>query len=428
MKKILCAAAALSLIGSAAFADITVSGEGYAETNFFHYNSTKTSTEDVDGEDKSTSSTKMFDGVNVGDTDVFIDGSFADGKAGARINFTLKDNELTAKLGDWNVWVKPVEFLEFRASNEANRWVNRYNTIIDKLESKYGVFTFNSGYDYTNANYYLTNANSTDSDSLNGFMVGLDFDIVKFQAAANGWGNLIVDKPYEWSLSGDKAVYAGARVAVPIEGLASFYGWYKINHPEKDGFEHNFGVYADIVAVENLGIVIGYNGVYGNLKASVPGLDQLLLKDVLYNGIDLRAQYTMGALGLALHNNFTFASTEFNTEFIKVTGTYIFDKLNLGVSYKVNDMFTAFLEMGNKLSLLTGKYDDGKAQVIQDSIQIYPRVQINVTDNAVIKTGLSMNFDVANTSKSEYNGESVNTKLPGSQIDVALPISLAVFF
>ena len=397
MKKILCAAAALSLIGSAAFADITVSGEGYAETNFFHYNSTKTSTEDVDGEDKSTSSTKMFDGVNVGDTDVFIDGSFADGKAGARINFTLKDNELTAKLGDWNVWVKPVEFLEFRASNEANRWVNRYNTIIDKLESKYGVFTFNSGYDYTNANYYLTNANSTDSDSLNGFMVGLDFDIVKFQAAANG--------------------------AVPIEGLASFYGWYKIDRPEvKDvDIEHNFGVYADIVAVENLGIVIGYNGVYGSFANEFSNFD----KDVLYNGIDLRAQYMMGALGLALHNNFTFASTEIAPE---TTGTYIFDKLNLGVSYKVNDMFTAFLELGNKLSLLTSKYDDGKAQVIQDSIQIYPRVQINVTDNAVIKTGLSMNFDVANTSKSEYNGESVNMKLPGSQIDVALPISLAVFF
>ena len=421
MKKILCAAAALSLIGSAAFADITVSGEGYAETNFFHYNSTKTRTEDVSGEDKSTSSTKMFDGLNVGDTDVFIDGSFADGKAGARINFTLEDNELKAKLGDWNVWVKPVEFLEFRASNEANRWVNRYNTIIDKLESKYGVFTFNSGYDYASANYYLTNANSTDSDSLNGFMVGLDFDIVKFQAAANGWGKLIEGKPYEWSLSGDKAVYAGARVAVPIEGLASFYGWYKINHPEKDGFEHNFGVYADIVAVENLGIVIGYNGVYGSFANELINFD----KDVLYNGIDLRAQYMMGALGLALHNNFTFASTEIAPE---TTGTYIFDKLNLGVSYKVNDMFTAFLELGNKLSLLTSKYDDGKAQVIQDSIQIYPRVQINVTDNAVIKTGLSMNFDVANTSKSEYNGESVNTKLPGSQIDVALPISLAVFF
>ena len=37
MKKILGAALALSLIGSAAFAEITVSGRGYVETHVFNY-------------------------------------------------------------------------------------------------------------------------------------------------------------------------------------------------------------------------------------------------------------------------------------------------------------------------------------------------------------------------------------------------------
>ena len=65
MKKILGAALALSLIGSAAFAEITVSGRGYVETQVFNYNKT-------DGSDEGT--TSLFDNWDTGDSDVFISG------------------------------------------------------------------------------------------------------------------------------------------------------------------------------------------------------------------------------------------------------------------------------------------------------------------------------------------------------------------
>ena len=129
MKKILGAALALSLIGSAAFADVTVRGRGYAETNVFHFQSTSTNDED----NTKTSGTSMFSDWDTGDTDIWVDGVFADGKAGGSLNITFDSAAIA--FGDWNIWIKPVDFFELRASNEANRWVNRYNSIIDKLES-----------------------------------------------------------------------------------------------------------------------------------------------------------------------------------------------------------------------------------------------------------------------------------------------------
>ena len=75
MKKILGAAAALSLIGSAAFADITVSGRGYVETQVFNY---KTDAEGKNGE------TTLFSNWDTGDSDVFISGDIG-GKAGAKL-------------------------------------------------------------------------------------------------------------------------------------------------------------------------------------------------------------------------------------------------------------------------------------------------------------------------------------------------------
>ena len=65
MKKILGAALALSLIGSAAFAEITVSGRGYVETQVFNYKT------DTNGENGATN---LFSNWDTGDSDVFISG------------------------------------------------------------------------------------------------------------------------------------------------------------------------------------------------------------------------------------------------------------------------------------------------------------------------------------------------------------------
>ena len=81
MKKILGAALALSLIGSAAFAEITVSGRGYVETHVFNYKT------DTNGENGTT---KLFDNWDTGDSDVFISGDI-NGIAGAMLNIDFGD-------------------------------------------------------------------------------------------------------------------------------------------------------------------------------------------------------------------------------------------------------------------------------------------------------------------------------------------------
>ena len=102
MKKILGAAVALSLIGSAAFADITVSGRGYVETQVFNYK-----TDDA-GKNGTTS---LFGNWDTGDSDVFISGDIG-GKAGAMMNidFAAASTGGSLAIGDWNVWIKPLDF------------------------------------------------------------------------------------------------------------------------------------------------------------------------------------------------------------------------------------------------------------------------------------------------------------------------------
>ena len=160
MKKILGAAAALSLIGSAAFADITVSGRGYVETQVFNY---KTDAAGKNG------TTKLFDTWDTGDSDVFVSGDIG-GKAGAMLNIDFGQafqGNAALLIGDWNVWIKPLDFLTIKASNEANRVANRYNSIIDKTESKWGtlsIYNYNEDGSISGLNYKDAN----DDDSFKG--------------------------------------------------------------------------------------------------------------------------------------------------------------------------------------------------------------------------------------------------------------------
>ena len=136
------AALALSLIGSAAFAEITVSGRGYVETHVFNYKT------DANGKNGATN---LFGNWDTGDSDVFVSGDI-NGIAGAMLNidFANAAKSETLGVGDWNVWIKPLDFMTIKASNEANRVANRYNGIIDKTESKWGTLVM--GGDYKTAN------------------------------------------------------------------------------------------------------------------------------------------------------------------------------------------------------------------------------------------------------------------------------------
>ena len=409
MKKILGAAAALSLIGSAAFADITVSGRGYVETQVFNY---KTDAAGKNGE------TTLFDNWDTGDSDVFISGDIG-GKAGAMLNidfgsvangFTTiptipnEKGETTIGagwIGDWNVWIKPLDFLTIKASNEANRVANRYNSIIDKTESKWGTLSIGErgagGFvDVGKFNYKDAN----DDDSFKGYQVNMDFGVVKvdlgfnkdiqkngFAASSMAFGNNLTE------------IGTGARVIVPVEGLLNVDAFFKmymndVANDAEDANNMTFGAIVDIVAIDNMGLAIGY---IGHSDKAGKG------DTTLTSAVDVRFQYNMDKMGFALHNNATFGEKKFA------------DKLNLGFMYGLTDAATLFVEVQNYLANFNdGTVKDGKvADWLADVVTVYPRFAFGIAEGVTLKTGLRADFGLTEDFK---------------QLEIALPLSMEVIF
>ena len=384
MKKILGAAAALSLIGSAAFADITVSGRGYVETQVFNY---KTDAAGKNGE------TKLFDNWDTGDSDVFVSGDIG-GKAGAMLNidfgpvangYTISPTPVDGKysvgagwIGDWNVWIKPLDFLTIKASNEANRVANRYNSIIDKTESKWGTLLIED--DKQNLNYKDAN----DDDSFKGYQVNMDFGVVKvdlgfnkaiqengFAASSMAFGNNLTE------------IGTGARVVVPVEGLLNVDAFFKMYMNDvavdtEDKTKMTFGAIVDVVAIDNMGLAIGYIG----------HSDKEGKKDsVLTSAVDIRFQYNMDKMGFALHNNATFKENVFA------------NKTNLGFMYGLTDAANLYVEVQNYLASFAERINaDGKK---------------GQTEGVTLKTGLRADFGLTEDFK---------------QLEIALPLSMEVIF
>ena len=401
MKKILGAAAALSLIGSAAFADITVSGRGYVETHVFNY--TK-----EDGKDNGT--TTLFDKWDTGDSDVFVSGDIG-GKAGAMLNidfgsvaagtsktatiglddFGLKDKKVEyttingSWIGDWNVWIKPLDFLTIKASNEANRVANRYNSIIDKTESKWGVLGHAVGSDWGNYNV------AADDDSFKGYQVNMDFGVVKVDLGFNKaiQENGFVASSMEFA-DNKTEIGAGARVVVPVEGLLNVDALFKMYMKNVDGTDSGdatkmtFGAIVDVVAIDNMGLAIGYIGHSNSENGS---------DTTLTSAVDVRFQYNMDKMGFALHNNATFDKTIFA------------DKLNLGFMYGLTDAATLFVEVQNLMT----QPDGGD---LGDVLTVYPRFAFGIAEGVTLKTGLRADFGIVNN----------------DSLAIALPLSMEVIF
>ena len=387
MKKILCAAAALSLIGSAAFADITVSGRGYVETHVFNYK-----TDDA-GKNGTTS---LFDNWDTGDSDVFISGDIG-GKAGAMLNidfgsvangYSLVDNKgndikkITGGwIGDWNVWIKPLDFLTIKASNEANRVANRYNSIIDKTESKWGTLIGS----------YADGAN--DDDSFKGYQVNMDFDVVKVDLGFNKaiQSNGFAASSMEFA-DNKTEIGAGARVVVPVEGLLNVDALFKMYMNDEAGDNADktnmtFGAIVDVVAIDNMGLAIGYIGHSDSEKGNAAKLT---------SAVDVRFQYNMDKMGFALHNNATFGGAK----------EVFWDKLNLGFMYGMTDAATLFVEVQNWM-------DASDSDALKDILTVYPRFAFGIAEGVTLKTGLRADFGVT-----EYD----------KTLAIALPLSMEVIF
>ena len=367
---------------------------GYVETHVFNYAT------DADGENGTT---KLFDKWDTGDSDVFISGDI-NGIAGAMLNIDFA-NAATGEalgVGDWNVWIKPLDFLTIKASNEANRVANRYNSIIDKTESKWGTLQI-FDVDGTSVTFDYKEAN--DDDTFKGYQVNLDFGVVKVDLGFNKsiQANGFTPDSMTFNDSSNE-IGLGARVVVPVEGLLNVDAFFKMAMKDDKTVSNNdennmtFGAIFDIVAIDNMGLAIGYIG----RSSSVGDASGLI------NAVDLRFQYNIGDnMGIALHNNATFGDAP-NLPFDSVFA----DKLNLGFMYKLTDVATLYIEAQNYLATVSMGVD-GVDDPLMDVVTVYPRFAFSFAEGVTMKTGLRADFGVTD----DYKG-----------MEIALPLSMEVVF
>jgi hypothetical protein len=225
-------------------------------------------------------------------------------------------------------------------------------------------------------------AKSPDNDSLIYAGVGVDLNPVYI-----GLSGGINDVPAGMTSSYSRG-HAGIRVSgVGIADMVTFDVIYKINGSDPNTYkdsvpdqpdgvgewENAFGLIANISAVENLGIGIGYSGYFmvheeddaGDVKYTFP----------LYSGIDLRFAFTgVEKLSITFNNNISFTGATGDKKAGKMsvdninqlgedeTESYIGLYNALAVGYQLADGLTARGEIANRFGSYT--YDDGNDKYI----------------------------------------------------------------
>ena len=191
-------------------------------------------------------------------------------------------------------------------------------------------------------------------------------------------------------------------MTIPVEGLLKVAAVYKTDMNKLGTFDISrnvFGAYVDVLAIPGLNLAAGFTGDYTTLKP-VAGDNST----VNLNGVDVRAQFAAGDLGLALHNNVTFGSIAADSIDASVMGL----KTKFGLSYAVNEDITAVLETANTYM----KIEDEAV----DYLDVYPRVAINLHSNATLATGLKCTMDL------------ITPETVDKRMNIAMPLSLTVSF
>jgi hypothetical protein len=141
-----------------------------------------------------------------------------------------------------------------------------------------------------------------------------------------------------------------------------------------------FGAYADITAVENLGISFGYTGFMPRNDAS--GVD-----NILWNGIDLRAQYTgIEGLSISTHNNVSFAQGS-EKEWTGMLGkdcSFLSLYNALGATKELTGQFSINAEIGN----VYAKLGNPDGDVDYDNFWGQLKFIVSPVENAEFSIGL----------------------------------------
>lgn len=425
MKKILYSMIVLMLVGSVAFAGITVSGQGSVKFNLMkgasigaqvpQENSTKW---------EPAGETTFFDDWDLSDTDIWIIGETEDGVAGGQINITLNENlkadisdkdnvVLPVNIGDWDVWVKPFDFMTIKALNYGVRSMDRYVDIISELKDGYGVLKIGSvdkdgnfkdpfadimNSDLNVDDFFGLSFDASDADKLNGFILDMNFDVVQVElglSASEADGNSNWYDPVMLFAKDKTNFNVGGRVTFPVADILKGAVLYKADIDSRDqgtSISRNvIGAYVDIYAIENLNLAVGFTGDYTSVKTKTGETTTDGVKFSL-SGIDVRAQYNMDKMGFAAHQNLTFGSIKQPKGNQTQSGPYFAMKTKLGFSYQITDTLTTVVEASNTYGKV-GISEDSYTSM--DTVVLYPRVVFALTPSVELNAGLKGMFDLS---------------------------------
>ena len=456
MKKILYSMIALMLVGSVAFAGITVSGQGSVKFNLMKGAS-------IGGLVPQENSTKMepagettfFDDWDLSDTDIWIIGETEDGVAGGQINITLNENlkayisdkdnvVLPVNIGDWDVWVKPFDFMTIKALNYGVRSMDRYVDIISELKDGYGVLKIGfvdkdgnfkkpfddimkGGLNLNVDDFFGLSFDASDADKLNGFILDMNFDVVQVElglSASEADGNSNWYDPVMLFAKDKTNFNVGGRVTFPVADILKGAVLYKADIDSRDkgtSVSRNvIGAYVDIYAIENLNLAVGFTGDYTSVKTKTGETTTDGVKFSL-SGIDVRAQYNMDKMGFAAHQNLTFGSIKRPMGNQTQSGPYFAMKTKLGFSYQITDTLTTVVEASNTYGKV-GTSED--YYISMDTVVLYPRVVFALTPSVELNAGLKGMFDLS--MGKTVGGTSTSLNMKRSLFEV--PLSMKVSF
>lgn len=457
MKKILYSIIALMLVGSVAFAGITVSGQGSVKFNLMKGAS-------IGGLVPQKNSTKMepagettfFDDWDLSDTDIWIIGETEDGVAGGQINITLNENlkadisdkdnvVLPVNIGDWDVWVKPFDFMTIKALNYGVRSMDRYVDIISELKDGYGVLKIGSvdkdgnfkkpladimkgDLNLNVDDFFGLSFDASDADKLNGFILDMNFDVVQVElglSASEADGNSNWYDPVMLFAKDKTNFNVGGRVTFPVADILKGAVLYKADIDSRDqgtSVSRNvIGAYVDIYAIENLNLAVGFTGDYTSVKTKTGETTTDGVKFSL-SGIDVRAQYNMDKMGFAAHQNLTFGSIKQPSVGNQTqSGPYFAMKTKLGFSYQITDTLTTVVEASNTYGKV-GISEDYYTSM--DTVVLYPRVVFALTPSVELNAGLKGMFDLS----MGVTAGGTSTSLDEKRSLFEVPLSMKVSF
>jgi hypothetical protein len=174
----------------------------------------------------------------------------------------------------------------------------------------------------------------------------------------------------------------------------------------------SFGVYADITAVENLGVSLGYTGF-------TIANDDADAKAPLWSGIDLRATWTgIPGLSISTHNNVSFAS---GAEWIfSRKDSKFFTLYNaIGATKELTGRFSINGEVGNIYSRTDLDMTGGGLSKYCESEEFWGQVKFisRLAENTEFSVGLRVDY-----AKTEAGGGD------GSVTTFSIPVGVKVSF